>query len=109
MIAALGYDFLDGHRVALALTSIGGNKYAEHYVARHCGGFYRGDGNLGGSHNVVRLASKGGRDSCIRAADGFALRTMPRKSRWRRQTQGIRPKVPGKRQQVARQMRSQSG
>jgi hypothetical protein len=49
------------------------------------------------------------RNTCIRAADGFALRTMPRKSRWRRQAQGIRPKVTCKRQQVTRQMRSQSG
>jgi len=59
-----------------AFRSSGGNRYAEHHVARHCGGFYRGDSDLDGSHNVDRLASKGCRDTCIRAADGFALRTI---------------------------------
>jgi hypothetical protein len=60
------------------LGQFGGNRYAEHPVARHCGGFYRGNGDLDGGHNVDRLASKGCRDTCIRAADGFALRTMPK-------------------------------
>ena len=39
-------------------------------------GFHRGDSDLDGSHNVDRLASKGCSDTCIRAADGFALRTI---------------------------------
>ena len=81
-----------------------GNRYAEHHVAQHCGGFYGGDGDFNGSYNVDRLASKGCRDTRIRATDGFVLRTMPRKFRWWRQTKGVRPKVPGKRQQVTRQM-----
>jgi hypothetical protein len=50
-----------------AFRSSGGNRYAEHHVARHCGGFYRGDSDLDGSHNVDCLASKGCRDTCSRS------------------------------------------